>query len=184
LVFVICSGGDLIVKEFSRRAALAPILGLVPLAVFSALRSNALAYSVVPGSDDSPSSDPWAASQTVTPAALVAELIAKEQAGKPTVVCVGFRALYQGAHIPGASFHGAASTSNGIADLKDWARLGPRAANVVLYCGCCPLERCPNLKPAFLTLRDAGFTNLRVLLLPHDFNTDWIEKGYAVEKKK
>jgi hypothetical protein len=46
------------------------------------------------------------------------------------------------------------------------------------------LERCPNLKPAFLTLRDAGFTNLRVLLLPHDFNTDWIEKGYAVEKKK
>jgi hypothetical protein len=97
---------------------------------------------------------------------------------------VGFRALYQGAHIPGASFHGAASTTNGIADLKDWARLGPRVANVVLYCGCCPLERCPNLKPAFLTLRDAGFTNLRVLLLPHDFNTDWIEKGYAVEKKK
>ena len=86
-------------KEFSRRAALAPILGLVPLAVFSALRSNALAYSVVPGSDDSPSSDPWAASQTVTPAALVAELIAKEQAGKPTVVCVGFRALYQGENV-------------------------------------------------------------------------------------
>jgi hypothetical protein len=46
------------------------------------------------------------------------------------------------------------------------------------------LERCPNLKPAFLTLRDAGYVNLRVLLLPHDFNTDWIEKGYAVEKKK
>ena len=46
------------------------------------------------------------------------------------------------------------------------------------------MERCPNLKPAFLTLRDAGYTNLRVLLLPHDFNTDWIEKGYAVEKRK
>jgi hypothetical protein len=170
------------VKEFSRRAALAPLLAAVPLALFSALGSNLLAYPAV--SDDSASKDPWAASQTVTPAALVAELTAKEQAGKPTVVCVGFRPLYQGAHIPGASFHGAASAPNGIADLKDWARFVPRAANIVLYCGCCPLERCPNLKPAFLNLRDIGFTNLRVLLLPNDFNTDWIEKGYAVEKGK
>jgi len=170
------------VKEFSRRAALVPLLGVVPLALFSAVRSTALVYPAE--SDDSASRDPWSASQTVTPAALVAELIAKDQAGKPTVVCVGFRPLYQGAHIPGASFHGAASTTNGIADLKDWARLVPRAANVVLYCGCCPLERCPNLKPAFLALREVGFTNLRVLLLPNDFNTDWIEKGYAVEKGK
>ena len=169
-------------KEFSRRAALVPLAGVVPLALFFAVRSTALAYPAA--SDDSASSDPWSASQTVTPAALVAELIAKDQAGKPTVVCVGFRPLYQGAHIPGASFHGAASTTNGIADLKDWARLVPRAANVVLYCGCCPLERCPNLKPAFLALREVGFTNLRVLLLPNDFNTDWIEKGYAVEKGK
>ena len=169
-------------KEFSRRAALVPLLGVVPLALFSAVRSTALVYPAE--SDDSASRDPWSASQTVTPAALVAELIAKDQAGKPTVVCVGFRPLYQGAHIPGASFHGAASTTNGIADLKDWARLVPRAANVVLYCGCCPLERCPNLKPAFLALREVGFTNLRVLLLPNDFNTDWIEKGYAVEKGK
>jgi thiosulfate/3-mercaptopyruvate sulfurtransferase len=170
------------VKEFSRRAALVPLVGVVPLALFFAVRSTALVYPVA--SDDSASSDPWSASQTVTPAALVAELIAKDQAGKPTVVCVGFRPLYQGAHIPGASFHGAASTTNGIADLKDWARLVPRAANVVLYCGCCPLARCPNLKPAFLALREVGFTNLRVLLLPNDFNTDWIEKGYAVEKGK
>jgi hypothetical protein len=27
-----------------------------------------------------------------------------------------------------------------------------------------------------------GFTHLRVLLLPTDFNTDWITKGYPVEK--
>jgi hypothetical protein len=48
---------------------------------------------------------------------------------------------------------------------------------VVLYCGCCPLQRCPNLKPAFLAVREMGFSTLRVLLLPDDFNTDWIEKG-------
>jgi hypothetical protein len=27
-----------------------------------------------------------------------------------------------------------------------------------------------------------GFANLRVLVLPHDFATDWVEKGYPVEK--
>jgi hypothetical protein len=27
-----------------------------------------------------------------------------------------------------------------------------------------------------------GFTQLRVLLLPHDFATDWVEKGFPVEK--
>ncbi len=27
-----------------------------------------------------------------------------------------------------------------------------------------------------------GFTRLRVLMLPNDFNTDWISKGYPVEK--
>jgi hypothetical protein len=53
---------------------------------------------------------------------------------------------------------------------------------VVLYCGCCPLDKCPNLRPAFLALRDAGFARLRVLLLPNNFNADWVEKGYPVEK--
>ena len=33
-------------------------------------------------------------------------------------------------------------------------------------------------------MRDMGFTHLRVLILPNDFNTDWIAKGYPVEKAK
>jgi len=173
--------GRHLVKEFTRRSALAFFLAPIPFALFSEM-SKVFAFPAA--SDDSAPNGPWSASQTVVPDALAAELSAKEQAKKPMVVCVGFRPLYQGAHIPGASFHGAASTPKGIADLKDWARAVPRAANVVLYCGCCPLQRCPNLKPAFLILRDMGFTNLRVLLLPNNFNTDWIEKGYAVEKAK
>ena len=168
-------------KEFTRRSALAFFLAPISVALFPGVSS---AFALSAASDDSAPNDPWSASQTVVPDALAAELSAKEPGKKQMVVCVGFRPLYQGAHIPGASFHGAASTPKGIADLKDWARAVPRAANVVLYCGCCPLQRCPNLKPAFLILRDMGFTNLRVLLLPNNFNTDWIEKGYAVEKAK
>jgi thiosulfate/3-mercaptopyruvate sulfurtransferase len=128
--------------------------------------------------------DPWSSSQTVQPADLAKELAAPAHPDEPAVVCVGFRPLYQGAHIPRAVFHGAASTEQGLAELKTWAKTIPKARNVVLYCGCCPMAHCPNLRPAFVAMRDMGFTNLRVLILPNDFNTDWIEKGYPVEKGK
>ena len=134
-------------------------------------------------------SDPWSASQTIEPSDLVKELgLSKGQPGesksgaKPIVVCVGFRPLYMGAHVPGAVFHGAAQSEQGLADLKRWAQGLPRNTKMVVYCGCCPLDHCPNLRPAFNALRDLGFANLRVLLLPHDFATDWVEKGYPVEK--
>lgn len=130
------------------------------------------------------SADPWTAAQTVEAAAFAKELSVTTSDTKPTIVCVGFHALYEGAHIPGASFHGAASTAQGLDNLKDWAKPLPRNANIVLYCGCCPLAHCPNIRPAFQALRDMGFTHLRVLILPSDLNTDWIAKGYPVEKAK
>jgi hypothetical protein len=34
---------------------------------------------------------------------------------------------------------------------------------VVIYCGCCPLDKCPNVRPAFTLLKTMGFTNLHVL---------------------
>jgi len=134
-------------------------------------------------------SDPWSASQTIEPSDLVKELgLSKSEPGeskstaKPIVVCVGFRPLYMGAHVPGAVFHGAAQSEQGLADLKRWAQGLPRNTTLVIYCGCCPLDHCPNLRPAFTALHDLGFANLRVLLLPHDFASDWVEKGYPVEK--
>lgn len=130
------------------------------------------------------SADPWTPTQTVQPADLAKELSVATADAKPTVVCVGFHTLYEGAHIPGASFHGAGSTAQGLDNLKDWAKPLPRSANIVLYCGCCPLVHCPNIRPAFEALHDMGFTHLRVLILPTDFNTDWIAKGYPVEKTK
>jgi|ERR1700683_1313154 Rhodanese-like domain len=112
--------------------------------------------------------------------------LAKEIAGsnKPLVVCVGPHALYEGAHIPGAIFHGAASSSEGLDDLKKWAKDIPKTSNIVLYCGCCPLTQCPNVRPALQAMRAMGFTNVQVLRLATDFNTDWITKNYSVEKGK
>jgi thiosulfate/3-mercaptopyruvate sulfurtransferase len=160
------------------------MLAAIPFVLVFAFGPRTLAQARPTASDAVGVSDPWTASQTILPDVLAKELTVKDQTKKPTLVCVGFRPLYDGAHIPGASFHGAASTPQGIAGLKSWAQELPRSSNIVLYCGCCPLQHCPNLKPAFVAMRDMGFTNLRVLLLPTDFNTDWIEQGYPVEKGK
>jgi len=125
--------------------------------------------------------DPWAPAQTVQPAQLVKEL-QQEKDPLPTVIYVGVRALYAGAHIPGAVHYGPGSTEQGISDLKKFATTLPKSADVVLYCGCCPWEKCPNLRPAFLALKDVGFGRLRVLILPTNFNADWVEKGYPVHQ--
>jgi len=118
---------------------------------------------------------------SVEPADLAKELTVSN---KPIIVCVGTRVLYEGAHIPGSAYHGAASKEDGLKDLKDWAKDVPKDSNIVLYCGCCPLTRCPNIHPALQALEEMGFTKVRMLRLPTDFNTDWIEKGYPVEKGK
>jgi thiosulfate/3-mercaptopyruvate sulfurtransferase len=52
---------------------------------------------------------------------------------------------------------------------------------MVIYCGCCPWEKCPNVQPAMTTLQEMGFTRVRVLHLPDNFKTNWIDKGYPVE---
>jgi thiosulfate/3-mercaptopyruvate sulfurtransferase len=127
-------------------------------------------------------SDPWPATQLVRAADFARELAAPKDKTALTVVYVGFRTLFEGGHIPGATFHGTASTATGLADLTKWAEKLPRATNLVIYCGCCPFDRCPNIRPAFTALHDMGFTHLRVLALPKSFAADWAEKGYPLEK--
>ena len=126
-------------------------------------------------------SDPWTNEQTVQPLELVSEL-RQEKDPHVSVIYVGVRALYNGGHIPGAVFYGPGSTEQGISELKKYAATLSRNSDLVLYCGCCPLEKCPNLRPAFTALRETGFERLRVLILSTSFSVDWVEKGYPVEK--
>ena len=128
------------------------------------------------------STEPWTAANTVRPADLVHELASSTGTDKPVVVCTAPAFLYRNGHVPGASLHGPASTEQGLSDLRRWAQGLSRSTNLVAYCGCCPLDHCPNLRPAFEALRELGFTRLRVLILPNNFGTDWAERGYPVEK--
>jgi len=125
-------------------------------------------------------SDPWTKSQIVQPADLAKELGNSKNA--PTVVFVGFKRLYSAGHIKGAQYHGTAGSEEGLKELTAWAAGLPRSTNLVIYCGCCPMERCPNIRPAFKALQGLGFKNFRVLLLPQDFATDWAGKGLSYDK--
>lgn len=125
-------------------------------------------------------SDPWTKVQTLQAADLAKELSNSKTA--PTVVFVGFKRLYSSGHIKGAQFHGTAGSEDGLKELTAWATGIPRTTNLVIYCGCCPMEKCPNIRPAFKALQGLGFKNLRVLLLPQDFATDWAGKGLPFDK--
>jgi thiosulfate/3-mercaptopyruvate sulfurtransferase len=124
--------------------------------------------------------EPWTAAQTVQSSDLAKELASENPA--PTVLYVGFQRLYNAGHIKGAQYHGTAGKPEGLAEIKKWADALPRSTNLIIYCGCCPMEKCPNIRPAFAALREMGFTNLRVLILPTSFAVDWAEKGLPYEK--
>jgi hypothetical protein len=120
-------------------------------------------------------SEPWTKQQTVQAAELAKELETSQSA--PTVLFVGFKRLYTAGHIKGAQYHGTTGNEEGLKEFTAWASSLPRTSNLVIYCGCCPMEKCPNIRPAFKTLQTLGFQKVRVLLLPSDFATDWADKG-------
>lgn len=126
--------------------------------------------------------DPWTAADVLQPADLAAMLAAPGE--KPAIVYVGFKALFRQGHIPGATLHGPASSPDGLEDLKRWAASQPRDTPLVIYCGCCPLVQCPNMRPAFSALHEMGFSKIRILALTTNFGADWAEKGYPVERER
>ena len=126
--------------------------------------------------------DPWDEAEAMPPADLVPLL--GDVTPAPAVVYVGFKPLYRPGHIPGAPLHGPTSDPQGLEDLRRWAERIPRSTMVVIYCGCCPIDKCPNVRPAFTLLKTMGFTNLHLLRLTTSFAADWVEKGFPIEATK
>lgn len=125
--------------------------------------------------------EPWSSAEILRPEDLAGR-IGQKNAKSPVIVYVGFRTLFEGGHVPGAKFYGTGSTEKGLAELKTALASLPQSTDLVIYCGCCPLEKCPNIRPAYQALQKMGFTHLRVLALPTSFAEDWVEKGYPIEK--
>ena len=112
------------------------------------------------------------------------KILKSAQGQQPLIFQVGFHVLYEQAHIPGSEYLGAGSTAGGIAQLRKRVEALPRSQPIVLYCGCCPWNKCPNVRPAYEQLHAMGFNNVKVLYIAHDFGTDWAEKGYPVTSGK
>jgi thiosulfate/3-mercaptopyruvate sulfurtransferase len=101
---------------------------------------------------------------------------------KPSVLFVGFTVLYRGGHIPGAVLAGPASKPEGLDLLRQAVAKLQHDHELVIYCGCCPFDRCPNVRPAFAELHKMGFTKVSVLSIPENMAKDWISKGYPFER--
>ena len=124
--------------------------------------------------------DPWKDSDLIEPQALAARISGSGL--KPKILYVGFPILYRGAHISGAELAGPASKPEGLELLKQTAAKLPRSQELIIYCGCCPWDHCPNVRPAFRLLHEMGFTRLKLVTIPTNMSTDWITKGYPVER--
>jgi hypothetical protein len=111
-------------------------------------------------------------------------MLQAEGAMKPLVLQVGSRVLFDQAHIVGSVYAGPGSQAEGLHLLQKKVALLARNALIVLYCGCCPWNRCPNVAPAFRQLQGLGFTNVKVLYIADNFGADWASKGYPVERSR
>lgn len=144
------------------------------LAVAAAVSVRSLAANKAPAED---------APQLIQPAELV-KLLQAPQTQQPLILQVGFRTLYEQAHIPGSEYMGPTSEQAGRRELHKRVQALPRGQSIVLYCGCCPWSHCPNVHPAYQELREMGFRNVRVLYIANNFGADWVDKGYPVSKGK
>jgi len=97
---------------------------------------------------------------------------------KPLMLQVGSHMLFLQAHIPGSEYVGPGANEAGLQQLRKRVESLPRNKFIILYCGCCPWNHCPNVKPADDALHTMGFTNVKVLYIADNFGTNWVDKGY------
>jgi len=119
--------------------------------------------------------EPWTDKELKDPATLAATL-RDSKAPQPIILNVG--PVQQ---IKGAIAIGPTGAQANLDKLKQYLAKLPKDTEVIIYCGCCPFRRCPNIRPAFELLKKMKFTKAKLLNLPTSLNEDWINKGYPME---
>jgi hypothetical protein len=123
--------------------------------------------------------DPWKPEQLMEPQVLLTIISNNKGNALPVILNIG-----SVNSIKGAISTGPASDADGIAELKKQLKNIPKDKLVIIYCGCCPLYKCPNIRPAFKLLAAEEYTNVRVLNLKTNLKTDWIDKKYPMDDDK
>ncbi|MBL7883706.1 MAG: rhodanese-like domain-containing protein [Bacteroidia bacterium] len=76
---------------------------------------------------------------------------------------------------------GAVNSDEGFSKFKIEAGKVSKDKEVVVYCGCCSSQNCPNIRPAIKYLTENGYKKAKVLDIPTGIKEDWVQKGYPVE---
>lgn len=120
--------------------------------------------------------DPWTQQQLLAPAEL-AKVLNNPKSPQPLVFSIGMQAI-----IKGSIDIGPAMRAENLNTLKQKLNKLPKNSQIVIYCGCCPFSRCPNIRPAMELLKNMQFSNYKLLNLPQNVKVDWIDKGYPMNE--
>lgn len=118
-------------------------------------------------------SDPWTPQELMAPADLEKTLLSPES--RPLILDVGPAGV-----ILHALELGPAHEQAGYDALKKTLGSYSKDKAIVIYCGCCPFDKCPNIRPAFRLFQKMGFSHVQVLNLSRNLKADWIDKGYPL----
>lgn len=121
--------------------------------------------------------EPWKQEQLIKPEDLAKIIRDGDNTNDPVIFNIG-----PSGAIKGSIEIGFVNDSKGIKKLETNLKNVPKDKAIVLYCGCCPFEHCPNIRPAFTLLNKKGYKNHRLLDLPRNLKVDWIDKGYPMEE--
>jgi thiosulfate/3-mercaptopyruvate sulfurtransferase len=117
---------------------------------------------------------PWSPDEVMPPQKL-AKMLEDSTAELPMIHCVGPMAM-----IPHSEHFGEAHKDSAIQAYRKALEDLPKDSSLVFYCGCCPFEDCPNIRPAYRLLEDMGFEDYHLLGLRTSLKADWIDRDFPV----
>ena len=120
--------------------------------------------------------DPWTQQQLLAPADL-AKVLNNPKFPQPLIFSIGMQAIIKSSVDIGPTMR-----AENLNVLKQKLNKLPKNSQIVVYCGCCPFSRCPNIRPAMELLKSMQFTNYKLLNLPQNVKVDWIDLGYPMSE--
>lgn len=121
--------------------------------------------------------NPFPEESLIEPTELVKLINSKNTNSQPLILNVGSMEL-----IKTAQTGGLGSMQEGMEKFIAKVRTEDKNKMIVLYCGCCKLDHCPNVKPPYDYLKEQGFKNVKILNLTTGLYEDWISKAYPMNK--
>ncbi|MGA3012784.1 MAG: hypothetical protein ABSD71_01990 [Bacteroidales bacterium] len=120
------------------------------------------------------SSKPWTDAQLQDPEEL-ANILRNPKVQQPLIFNIGPME-----NIKGATNIGPTKDKSNLDKLRQALLKVPKDRAIIIYCGCCPIRVCPNIRPAFELLNEMKFTKAKLLNLQHNLKSNWIDERFPM----